>query len=268
MAITVQAVQRSINVMMALRDGPQTLTELARATGLSKGTTFRMLASLNHERLVVKDPADNLYMLGPGLLMLLEGMLTSLGSLASGAKPVLEGLRNATNETVALHMAIGAERVCVEECQSRAAIRYTSYPGAAAPLHLGSAGKVLLSFMEESQRERALVLLRPIAGEASGARIVDIDELRAQLDEVREQGWAMSYGERIADAAAISVPVRAHRFLAALSILGPKARLSRERRLELLPALQEAARTIATSLDASVRDSLPRASSTAAAAVT
>ena len=239
-AATIQSVHRSINVLMALRSGPLTLTELARATNLSKGTTFRILTTLQYERVVVKDPGNNQYMIGPGLFVLLQGSLSSLGSLTSAAKPVLRDLRDKTHETVALHTAIGAERICIDEFQSEAEIKYSSHPGAAAPIHLGSAGKILLAYMDSDQRERVFDLLRPLSGDTSG-RIANAEALRAELEAVRRQGWAMSLGERIADAAAISVPIRAHRFLIALSVLGPSARLSQERRLELLPDVQRAA---------------------------
>ncbi|MGH2948065.1 MAG: IclR family transcriptional regulator [Solirubrobacteraceae bacterium] len=243
----IQSVERSIDILMALADGPRTLTEITRATSLSKGTVFRMLTSLNHERLVIKDPVQNRYMLGPGFLRLVQGMVTGLGSISAGARPVLETLRDKANETVTLHVGIGTERVCIEEFQSRASIRYTSYPGATAALHLGSAGKVLIGFLDDAKQEAALRAVESYPAEDRP----DVDALRKELEKVRRQGWAMSSGERIAGAAAISVPVWGHHFLAALSILGPESRLSRKRRLELLPDLKHAAAAVEAALEVS-----------------
>jgi DNA-binding IclR family transcriptional regulator len=248
----IQAVERSIDILMALSEGPRTLTEIARATDLSKGTVFRMLASLNHERLVIKDTVGNRYLLGPGFLRLVQGMMAGLGSISAGAKPVLEALRDSTGETVALHVGIGSERICIEEFQSRSSIRYSSYPGAAAPLYLGSAGKVLIAFLDPDDRERALRLVDSLPPDEKP----DMDELRAEVERVAKQGYALSLGERIPGAAAISVPVRGHRFLVSLSVLGPESRFPRKRRLELLPEIQKAAAAVEAALVATNSETL------------
>ena len=191
----VQAVERSIGILMALANGARTLTDVTRATGLSKGTAFRLLASLNYEQLVVKDPAANVYLLGPGFLRMFQGVMGDLGSIGTLARPQLQELWKHSAETVTLHVSIGAERICVAELPSPQPIRYVSQVGATAPLHVGSAGKVLLAFLDPTRLERTLAALSltPI----TGATTTDADVLRQELDTVARQGWAMSTGERI-----------------------------------------------------------------------
>ena len=46
-----------------------------------------------------------------------------------------------------------------------------------------------------------------------------------ELKKVRKQGYAISYGERIIGALAISVPIKGYFFPVALTILGPEQRL-------------------------------------------
>jgi DNA-binding IclR family transcriptional regulator len=243
MSNRVQAVERSIGILMALADGARTLTDVTRATGLSKGTAFRLLASLNHEQLVIKDPTDNAYLLGPGFLRLFQGVMGDLGSIATLARPVLIELWSTSRETVALHVRTGAERICVAELPSPQPIRYVSGVGTAAPLHVGSAGKVLLAFLTPATLERTLPAL-PL-GQATEATITDVDLLRQELATINRQGWAMSTGERIVGASAISVPIRsATDAVAALSVLGPSDRLSPQARLALLPELRKAASAI------------------------
>jgi DNA-binding IclR family transcriptional regulator len=245
----IQSVIRSIDVLIALRKGARTLTELSKDTGLSVSTTLRMLASLSHEEMATK--IGNQYVLGPGVFTLWQGWLEGLGLMAGGLTPVLDELRDETGETVALHVAVGAERICIAESQSEQPLRLTSYPGSVAALHLGSAGKVLLAFMDAEERERILGLLEARPHEVSSGGISNVAALREHLAEVRERGWAMSVGERITDAAAISVPVRTERLMAALSILGPSARWTRDRRLEALPSLQRTAAVVEDVLAAS-----------------
>lgn len=243
----VQSVERAIDILMALSSAPRTLTEVTRATGLPKGTAFRLLASLNHQNLVVKAPESNLYMLGPGFLRVIQGVLTGIGAITRVAKPTIAHLWEETNETVSVHVRVGVERVCVDELPSPLPIRYMSEVGASVPLWIGSAGKVLLAFMDPAEMEKVVSTL-PLEPRLDGTPL-DADVLLTELAEVRRKGWAMSAGERIVGAAAISVPVRhGPGFVASLSVLGPVTRLTRRRRLALVPTLQDAALEIESTL--------------------
>lgn len=239
----VQAVERGIDILLALANGARTLTDVAKATGLSKGTAFRLLSSLGHEQLVVRDPNDTVYLLGPGFLRMFQGAMTNLGGIAALARPALEELWSRLNETVTIHVRIGYERICVVELPSSHALRYSANVGATAPLHVGSAGKVLMAFLPPAEFERALsaIQLNPLTHNT----VTDRDQLREELVAVARQGWAMSAGERIVGATAISVPVRdRHGLFAALSVLGPAERMSGQVRLDMLPDLQRTAMTI------------------------
>jgi len=224
-------------------------TACTRATGLSKGTAFRLLGSLNHRQFVIRDPVEGGYLLGPVFLRLFESVMGDLGSIAKVANPVLRDLTVESGETVTLHVRSGLERICVAESPSDQLIRYTASVGATAPLHVGSAGKVLLAFMPEKRLRQTLASL-PLTAVAA-ATITDRSALEEEIATVARQGWGLSSGERIAGAGAISVPVRAASgFVLALSILGPADRLTVNRRLDLLESLQNGARTIEQAFDA------------------
>lgn len=245
----VQSVERAIDILAALGSGSRTLTEITRVTGLSKGTAFRLLASLNHRQFVIRDPVEGGYLLGPAFLGLFESVLGDLGAIAKVAMPILQRLSGESGETVTLHVRSAGERICVAESPSSQAIRYTASVGATAPLHVGSAGKVLLAAMSEDKRAQALASqqLTPV----TAATITDRSALEEEVATVARQGWAISSGERIDGAGAVSVPVRSRSGLnLALSILGPADRLSVERRLALVPNLQQGAKEIEAAFDA------------------
>jgi len=243
----VQSVERSIDILMALSTGPHSLTQVARMTGLSKGTTHRLLATLDHEGLVLKNTLDNMYMLGPGILRLVRGAARGIGSIALLAEPALTKLRDQTGETVTLHVSVGVERICIEEIPSLEPVRYSAPVGSRAPLHVGSAGKVLLAFEDPEELERALTML-PLDA-LTPDTITDPQSLREELAMVRQNGWASSHGERVPDAAAVSVPVFSNgRIVASLSLLGPASRLTDEVRIRQLPDLRKAAAAFETVL--------------------
>ena len=168
----VQVIDRSIDLLETLSEGPRSLTEVCRVTGLSKGTAFRLLAGLIARGMVMKDPVGSTYMLGPALFGLVQGALSGIGAIATVGRTALRELSEATGETVALHVQSGLERLNVEEVPSRHSIRYSSLASGVAPVHNASVGLVLLAFSPEERCERTLDLL-----EAS-ARPLIVERLR------------------------------------------------------------------------------------------
>ncbi len=239
----VQSVERSLDILLALAEGPATLTHIAQRTGLSKPTTFRLLASLGHRHTVVKDSAANLYFLGPGAMVLGRGAGDAGGWVSDPVRGVLVRLLDETKETVTLHVSAGTDRICIEELPSPLPLRYTASIGSAAPLAIGSAGKILLAFMRAEIAERLIATAK--SAQYADGTVVDRDELRRQVQTVRKRGWATTSGERVTGASSISVPVRgAHGSLAALSVLGPSERFPRDRFEILLGRLRAAATEI------------------------
>ena len=248
MSTRVQSIERGIDILMAIANGSRTLTEIARETQLSKATAFRLLASLAHEQLVVRDPDETVYVLGPGFLRMFQGAMTNLGGIATLARGALQELWERVDETVTLHVRIGYERICVSELPSSKPLRYTATVGSTAPIYVGSAGKVLLAFMlpNESAPTVSDLELKPV----THLTITDRERLRDEMVAIARQGWAMSEGERMIGAAAISVPIRGNAgLLAALSVLGPLERMSQATRLAMLPDLRRAAVAVELALN-------------------
>ena len=242
--VPVRSVGRAVDLLLALAHGPQTLGRLAERTDLSKATVHRLLASLGHGQLAIQDPSTGDYLLGPGCFVIADAVMRGLGGLGVLARPVLERLRDTTGETVTMHVRAGSQRLCVEELVSLQSVRYTAGVGTATPIHVGSAGKLLLAYTNKDERTDLLdhSTLDPI----TGATITDRAELEAEVEEVRRLGYAESHGERVVGASAISAPILSSdgTILAALSILGPDGRLTQERVDEFRPAVLAAASDI------------------------
>jgi DNA-binding IclR family transcriptional regulator len=243
-ATRVQVVERAIDILGVLAKGRATLSEVTRDVGLPKGTTFRILGALQYEKLVVKDPVDSSYQLGPGFLRLSQTQTPWFGALTMLAEPAMSKLLEAARETVAVHVRVGSERICVAELASPQQIRYSAEVGALVPIYVGAAGKVLLAQLEGPALERLLgaLDLEPLTGDT----IHDRGDLVAAVERAREDGYAQSVGERVASAAAISVPIALDsQFGASLSLLGPADRFTEEARLARLDDLLAAAKEVA-----------------------
>lgn len=240
----VRAVSRAIEVLLSLEDGPQSLARIAEATGLTKPTVHRLLATLVGSQLVIQNPATSEYMLGPGCLGIADAVLRGLGGLGLLAQSNLEELSEWSQETVALHVPAGPQRVCVAQLPSPQPVNYTAAVGVAKPLYTGAMGKVLLAFTDQGDlREllRRLTLTRITAG-----TITNRDELERQIVRTRRLGYAISRGEQADGVAAISAPVFAANghVLAALSVLGPSNRMPDTVMAKLRPLVMQCAAEI------------------------
>lgn len=243
-------IERAIDILMALSDGPQGFAAVCQIVGLSKSTVHRILVGLSYCDFVVQNPTTGEYMLGSGNYRLTRSLSANNGDIAPLIRSVLVELREQTTETVILHVRVGTRRVCIEEFESPQSLRYTAGIGTSAPLHVGSAGKVLTAWSEEAQIRR---LMPKELESLTDATIIDWSELLEELRTVRSQGWAESHGERVQGAFAVSAPIFDDRggVVAALSILGPEARVTRTRLKELRHAVLIAATSASTLVGAS-----------------
>ncbi|MBS1881884.1 MAG: IclR family transcriptional regulator [Actinobacteria bacterium] len=241
MSYRVQSLERGIDILGALASGPKTVTEITRELDLAKGTAFRLLASLGYEEFVVREPSGIRYMLGPGLLPLMQNTQATFGWIGALAGEVLHDLWERVGETVVVHVRVGHERVCVHELPSAEAIRYVAPVGSTDPIHVGSAGKVLLAALSAEELDQLLPKLK-LQG-ITERSITDRERLREEVELARSRGWATSAGERIDGSASLSVPVRIPgEIWASLSVLGPANRLTPERTEEFVPLIGKAAR--------------------------
>ena len=145
---------KAIDVLSVLMSGPKSLSAIAKQTDLPKATIHRLLVGLGYKDLVIQIDGAGTYGLGPGCLRLAEAATKDGGGLSGVAMPVLERVWSETDETVTLHVRVGYQRLCVTEIISRGPLRYVSGVGSSAPLHVGSAGKVLLAFLTPAERAR------------------------------------------------------------------------------------------------------------------
>jgi DNA-binding IclR family transcriptional regulator len=162
--------------------------------------------------------------------------------------PHLEALRDLTDETVSLHVAVGNSRVCIAEFVSHQVVRMAMGVGRVFPLFAGAAGKALLSGMGDSAVDEILGSETKLVLPGSNT-VVTAARLKRELMVVREVHYATSDGETVSGAAAIAAPVFGPRGVeAAINIAGPATRWTRNARQEVLPRLLGTAATISEHL--------------------
>ena len=224
------------------------LSDIARHTGLSRSTVHRLLAALSAHGMVQQAPHSTSYSLGPRLLGLADTARQHL-TRERQAEPVMTWLRDQCGETVGLHVLDETPaRRTLSQVESTQPLRrtYTDL-GTPIPAHQGAPGKVLLAFAPEGVREAALSrrLTAP-----DGSTVLRRDAIRAELDEIRLQGYAISLEGRVKGVVTLAVPARDHtgEVSAALSISIPAVRAGAAELVALAPLALHAASTLSARL--------------------
>jgi DNA-binding IclR family transcriptional regulator len=224
---TIQSVDRAAMLIKAIADSrqPPTVIELAAACGLNRSTAWRLLSTLDAHGLIERDPVSQRYSLGYAFLRIAAG--AEPDPLVRQARPVLERLANDTGEATNLAVAKRFRLVYVDQVDPPQ-IMAPNWFGRTVPLHATSTGKAYLAFMSREERAAAL----PARLEKyTPATVTDRRTLDAQLDEVREAGFATCLGELEESLFGASAPVLSEqgRPVAIVSVWGTEHRLPRER---------------------------------------
>lgn len=243
----IAAVDRAVAVLDVFTRGELQLgvSEIARCAGLSTSTAHRVLASLCTHGLVTKVGPN--YALGPRILRL-AAAARDTGNLATVARPVMARLRDVTGETVGLHVIKARGRFVIDQAESTQPLRrtYTEW-GQSIPLHQGAPSRVLLAYSDD--QTIAEVLAGPFES-ITPSTVVDSDQLRNQLDLIRQNGYTFSFEERVTGIRSIAVPLRDYTgaVVAAMSVTGPAMRVTEEWMHRTLPVILQAATDISADL--------------------
>ncbi|MBP0460731.1 IclR family transcriptional regulator [Streptomyces montanisoli] len=239
---------RVIDVLLLFTDGPDELgvSAIARELGLSKAVVHRILQTLVGRGMVALDQESRLYRLGPSAAALGARALREF-DLRAVAAATLRRLQADTGETVTLSALVPGGRAYVDQIVSTHEVKMTVELGRRFPLHAGSSGKCCLAHLPEPWREEILAASLPALTDTTPT---DPGDLRAELAGIRELGYASSHGERQSDAGSVASPLFGldGDVRGAVSVCGPRSRVTPAFIRDCAPRVVEAARDISAAL--------------------
>jgi DNA-binding IclR family transcriptional regulator len=228
----VQSVERAAALLRAVAaaTGPAgSATALAETVGLNRTTTWRILTTLEHERLVTLDRESGTYSLGFGLIDL-AGQAGG-AALVRSARVVLQHLAAQARETAALAMVRGGVLTYVAEATADAVVA-AGWQGREVAMHATSTGKVLLAYSHPADVRLLLGLTRGRRlTQYTTSTITSVTTLEKELALTRQRGYAVCRGEFESTAWGVSAPVLdlAGSPVAVVSVWGPSERLTEDR---------------------------------------
>ncbi|WP_309928330.1 IclR family transcriptional regulator [Arthrobacter sp. 1088] len=241
-----QSLMRAIDLLAELAAKPATLDELSSKASVHKTTVMRLLHAMEEKRFVVRDEEQR-FMLGSKLFEL-SSLALEQRDIRKVAHPHLAELNGRTGHTVHLAAFEGNEVVYIDKFESHHPVRMYSRIGLTASLHSAAVSKVLLADMPRSRQEKIAAGLDYV--KVTENTLTSPEALLAELEQVREQGWAHDNAEHEAFVHCIAAPIRdaSGAVVAAASCSVPVVMLSYEGLLELLPDLKASTEAISKDL--------------------
>jgi IclR family acetate operon transcriptional repressor len=243
---SVRSIQRAIHVLTALAEHPYPLglLELSKYVDLSRASVHRILMTLVRVGWVEQNPRTTKYRLGMGAVGVgIVGMVTN--PLIRDSYPYLTRLSEWSGHDSVLSTLIGGKTVQLRRAAGINTELIDFEAGHPQPAHAMADGKLLLSYLDESEAES---LLRSEGMRAfTTSTISDVAAMLHELATIRKQGFAVDNFERFEAGRGIAVPVMGEGGLpvAAMLALG---RLDPARDEETIQQMQALARGLSDRL--------------------
>jgi DNA-binding IclR family transcriptional regulator len=208
-----------------LERSPRRVDELA--DGLSRDDVEQSLQALGRHGLVAIDAASSSVRPGPAALRFARSDL-GLVDLVELARPSMRRLAAESGETTNLIMPRPGGTEAIAQIDGSHLLGVTNWVGRPLGLHMTAAGKVFLAFGAATLPDGELEA-------PTAATISDRVQLDAELETVRQRGYATIVDELEIGLSAVAAPVRERggAVVAVLCVSGATLRL-RPQRLELL----------------------------------
>lgn len=222
------SVRNALSVLNLLSDGVELrVVDVAESLGVAVSTAHRLMVTLVEEGFLRQAADSPRYVVGPAALRL--GRAVSYEqTLKRLAEPFLQRLCRELNETINLQILVEPDVYFLLSAEDRHQLRVAQREGTRLPALSTAGGKLLLAETHETAP----------AGWS--------EELRAEIDSVRKNGYAVNLSDIDDSVRAVAVPVRepGGECIAALSLAAPTVRLPDARVPRVAAALRQAADNI------------------------
>lgn len=226
----VQSVDRTLSILELLSNYNEGLgiTEISSMVDLHKSTVHRLLATLMYKGYVLQDASNNKYKLSLKLYELGSKKIDNLDILKV-FKQYTEELMKSVNEVVHLVIRDENDIVYIDKVEADNTIRMASTIGRRSPLYRTSVGKAILAYLPEEEVNE--IWENSKIEKLTDYTITKLEDLKKELDEIRNNGYAIDNEENELGVRCIGAPVFNYtgKVEGAISISGPTIRVTKDK---------------------------------------
>ena len=242
--VTVKALDRGMALLVNLsKIDLATLSELALRTGMAPSTAHRLLRTMQQHGLVSFDETTQYWMVGVEAMRIGSSFTRRTGVVEAG-RGVMHKLMEATGETANMAICDNGDVVFISQVETHEAIRAFFRPGTRGPMHASGIGKALLAELDRDEVEQ--ILQKKGLPSFTDNTITSSVALFANLDVIRNRGWAIDDEERNTGMRCLASPIYNEfaEAVAGISVSGPSVRITDQILAEFGPMVKRAAAEI------------------------
>ena len=204
-----QSASRAASVLLLLAEQRRTLslTEISQLLGVAKSSTRGVLVSLEASGLIHRD--DNKYGLAPTVLTLAAGYLQS-DDIVRHFRRVVAQLPVLAQEVVQMGTLVERDVVFLARHAGRSPLAMTANVADRFPASITALGKALLARLDDAELRRRYPPGEPLP-RWTDASVTTVEELMAQLEQVRADGFSRDQGETNPHVCGVAVALRGSR---------------------------------------------------------
>lgn len=234
----------SILEVISLNPEPTAMPEIIRTTGMTKPTAHRIVNLLVDMGFLERDAFDRGFIEGASLVGLAYRTLAAAAP-RSLRHSVLQGMSELVGETCNYGVLSGGEVIYLDRVEGKWPLGLRFDAGSRVPAHCTAIGKLMLSRLPESEL-LATVDAMPLPSYTANT-ITETEPLLAAFEEIRRDGIGTDNQEFMHGVVCVAVPVKVEdgRFLGAIAISAPEARMTLNEMLGFVPQMKEAAERLA-----------------------
>jgi DNA-binding IclR family transcriptional regulator len=181
-------------------------SEIVTAVNLPKATVHRILATLV-ERDFIRVADGGVHVPGPKILSL-AGVAYDRVDISTIVQPYVDDLVRRVQCTVHVGVRSGDEIIYLVRTDSDKPYRMPSRVGAAIPMHTSAIGKAILARLDDDAIER--FANRAGLPRRTARSLTTLEDLRAELADIRRDGYAFDREENVPGVICIGTAVRDH----------------------------------------------------------
>lgn len=220
------------------------LVEIIERTGLNKSAAQRFTHTLHRLGYLEKDTSSRRYMLSRKVLESANSFLR-VDPLVIKATPHIVELRRQLNARIGLGCLHELSAIYLIPLQSNQAAFRTAHPGFRIPLYCTTTGRVLLAYRKKD--DARAIIERCDRKKITPTTITDTDAIMTEIENVRTQGYCITYQEMRMGDINLAAPVfdGAGNAVAAIATACFTSEFSREDMMtKIAPLVMETARMI------------------------
>jgi len=201
----IESVGRALDILEMLdAEGELGITEIARKLGMEKSTVFRAINTLRARHYVRQDPDTQKYSNSYKLFEMGHNVARNTG-LPKMAFRFLQNLARCSRGAVNLGVRDGDKAVYIDKIENDDTVKVCMKIGQSIPLYCTALGKALLSYLPEWEVKSILSQIK--FHRYTETTICNIDDLLADLSEIRERGYSIDDEEHLPGIFCVGAPV-------------------------------------------------------------